>query len=263
MRLLIAMPDPDCAAAIRFQFEDEYWNTCIASGGQDAISRLKEERYDLLVLHACLPEADGFFVGKWLETQRLVCPPRVVFICPAEYYKKRPSWADAVVEAGVSMDRLCSLLHIIAKKPLPALAAAQLPFVSNAVAQFLDEIAMDSCCKGRVYTAWILEKLLPSPMLQEFSLHSLYIACARAFHVQPASVERCIRTAVENVFTQGSMQGIEHFFGATVDPEKGKPTNRAFLLQAASELRRSYSLADARSPNRSVMHHSPAAPTSV
>ena len=59
------------------------------------------------------------------------------------------------------------------------------------------------------------------------------------------------------------MQGIERFFGATVDPEKGKPTNRAFLVQAASELRRAYSLADARSPNKSVMHHNPAAPTSV
>ena len=80
---------------------------------------------------------------------------------------------------------------------------------------------------------------------------------------RPTAVERCLRVAVESVFTQGSMRGIERFFGATVDPERGKPTNRAFLLQASQQIRLDHSLADTRSPNSSEMHHSPAAPTRV
>lgn len=263
MRLLIALPDPAAAAEIRDRFEYECWNTRIAASGRKAIRCLREERYDLLVLHAFLPDGDGFFVGRWLEEKQLICPPRVVFVCPANCCKKRPVWADAFVEAGVSSDRLCSLLQILAKKPLPVLAAVHCSSISRTVDNFLDQIAMDGRCKGRTYAAWLLTRMLPSPSLQELPLNSLYLACAQAFHVRPASVERCLRTAVENVFTQGSIQGIERFFGATVDPEKGKPTNRAFLLQAAAELRLSYSLADARSPNNSVMHQRPAAPTSV
>ena len=68
---------------------------------------------------------------------------------------------------------------------------------------------------------------------------------------------------VESVFTQGSMRGIERFFGATVDPDRGKPTNRAFLLQASQQIRLDHSLADTRTPNSSELHHSPAAPTRV
>lgn len=263
MRLLIALPDISFADAIQDLLLNECWNITLTRSGADAIHHLMKEHFDLLVLHACLAEEDGFAVGQWLEEQQLICPPRVVFVCPAEYCAVRPRWADAAVEAGVSANRLCVLLQIVAKKPLPALAAAQHSFIEHTVGHFLDQIAMDRLCKGRAYTAWLLERILPSPMLQELPLGSLYLSCAQAFNVRPASVERCIRTAVENVFTQGSMQGIERFFGATVDPEKGKPTNRAFLVQAASELRRAYSLADARSPNKSVMHHNPAAPTSV
>ena len=92
---------------------------------------------------------------------------------------------------------------------------------------------------------------------------SFYRLCARAFGTTPTAVERCLRVAVESVFTQGSMRGIERFFGATVDPERGKPTNRAFLLQASQQIRLDHSLADTRSPNSSEMHHSPAAPTRV
>ena len=66
---------------------------------------------------------------------------------------------------------------------------------------------------------------------------ALYRDCAAAFGVSPASVERCLRVAVESVFTLGSISGIERCFGATVDPERGKPTNRAFLCQAAQRLR--------------------------
>ena len=93
-----------------------------------------------------------------------------------------------------------------------------------------------------------------------------YGQCAKVHHTSAAAVERCLRVAVESVFTQGSLQGIERCFGATVDPEKGKPTNRAFLLKAARLLRRrmaDYSFTDTRSLNSSEMHHRPAAPTSV
>ena len=122
---------------------------------------------------------------------------------------------------------------------------------------------MDRRYKGRAYAAWLLEHLAPSPGVEERSMGQLYRSCARAFGTTPTAVERCLRVAVESVFTQGSMRGIERFFGATVDPERGKPTNRAFLLQASQQIRLDHSLADTRSPNSSEMHHSPAAPTRV
>lgn len=263
MRLFVALPDSVQAEDIRNKMEMRQWYVECSQSGRQTVDRLCEETFDLLLLHCCLGEMDGFTVGEWLKQCQLICSPRIVLLSPREYCPERPDWADAVVESGVSVANLCSLLQLIAKKPLPALAAAQFPQMKLAVDTFLDQIAMDSRLKGRAYAAWVLMHILPSSIAESLSLNTLYAACADAFGVRPASVERCIRTAVEGVFTQGSIQGIDRFFGATVDPEKGKPTNRAFLLQAAGELRRCYSLADARSPNSSVIHHSPAAPTSV
>ena len=134
----------------------------------------------------------------------------------------------------------------------------------DAAEAFLRDIGMDHRFKGRSYILWMLQRLIPSP----FSippLQTAYAACARHFHTTASCVERCVRIAVESVFTHGSINGIERYFGSTVDPERGKPTNRAFLLQASEELRRQLlqSFTAARSPNKSEMHHSPAAPTSV
>lgn len=262
MRILIALPDPIQAANIQIELENRLWETGIALSGTDAVHM--HASFDMMLLHHCLAGMDGLQVGDRIAQNNPVCPPRILLLCPSALAARRPFWADCMVEPGISSVHLCSLLDVLAKKPLPNAAAAHIHTFSNAADAFLQSIDMDSRFKGRAYIIWLLERLIPmtasTPPLQ-----SLYTACARHFHTSPACVERCVRIAVENVFTHGSISGIERYFGSTVDPERGKPTNRAFLLQAAEELRRQllHSLAAARSPNKSEIHHKPAAPTSV
>ena len=265
MRLLIALPDRETAAAIQTEMEWENWNADVLSNGTQALRALLSEEYDIALLHLCLAGLDGRAVGNALAAADLLCPPRILFVCPPECCLQRPFWADCTVPAGVGCRELSALVHIIAQKPLSRLAAAQRNSAAPAAAQFLDAIGLSSCFKGRVYASWLLEGLIVSPALEKRSMNELYQACAAHFGVTQGSVERCLRVAVENVFTQGSLHSIEQFFGATIDPERGKPTNRAFLLQAAQRLRTllRHSRTAARSPNSSEMHHRPAAPTSV
>lgn len=263
MRLLIALPDPLLARQVGAEMENRLWSVDILADGRRLAAR--EETDDLWLLHDCLPGLDGRSAGDALAARRPVCPPRILFLCPMEFAKDRPAWADCMVEPGVSVSRLCELLRLLAEKPLPKLAAAHEPDTARAVEAFLDVIALDRRLKGRVYAEWLLERMVPSPLAASRPLQSLYAACGQAFGCSAQAVERCVRVAVESVFTQGNLRGIERFFGATVDPERGKPTNRAFLLQASQQLRLelSHSLADARSPKSIEMHHSPAAPTTV
>ncbi len=261
MRLLIALPDPKTAWAVRDEMESALWEVTIAQDGGEVLCRLEEDCYDVLLMHQCLPVWDGAALGRYLSEAGLPSAPRVLYVRPPETCQRRPEWADAAVANGCTTAKLCRLLVFLAKKPLSNLAAAQTPMIHQAVENFLDLITLSTRYKGRAYAGWLLEKLIASPALEQAPVSELYAACAAHFGVTPASLERCLRIAVESVFTQGSMQGIELFFGATVDPERGKPTNRAFLLQAAQQLR--YSLTDARSPKSMEMHHSPAAPTNV
>ena len=264
MRLLIALPDAALAELIRNLTEDR-WKISLARDGQEVLPLLSAEPCDLLLLHFCLPLLNGQMVGNQIASASLLCPPRIVYLCPPECCRVRPSWADATLSSGLSPLRLIRFLELASQKPLPKLAAVHSQDVARATEAFLDEIGMSPRYKGRWYAAWLLKRMIPSPLWDDSPLGQMYLSCATHFGVSAASVERCLRVAVESVFTLGSMDGIDHFFGATVDPEKGKPTNRAFLLQACTKLREdiTYSLAVARSPNSSVMHHSPAAPTSV
>lgn len=259
MRLLIVWPDYQSACVIQDAMELAGWDVTIRRDGRD-LGRV-DETFDVLLLHLCLPGLDGLSAGDALAAAHPVCPPRVLFAAPQEWCEHRPPWADCTVDAGVDLPHLCRLLQVIAKKPLPKLAAAQQKPLAILIEQFLDDLSFKQRMKGRAYAAWLLERIVPSSIAGELALQSLYESCAQAFGTTAAAVERCLRVAVESVFTQGNLNGIERFFGATVDPERGKPTNRAFLMQAAQQLR--YSLTAARSPNSSEMHHSPAAPTSV
>ena len=259
MRLLIALPDAWTVAQIQAEMENRLWETSFVMDGRQLANTIQE--FDVLLIHHCLCGVDGWQICETLAASPPANPPRILFITPIPW--KRPQWADCTVEAGVSPLRLCDLISLLYQKPLPRLAAAQSAEVSQDVEQFLDEIAMNPRSKGRSYAAWLLERMVLSSFWEKRTLNDSYIACAEAFGTSAASVERCLRSAVETVFVRGSMKGIERFFGATVDPERGKPTNRAFLVQAMQQLRLLYSRTAARSPNSSEMHHNPAAPTSV
>lgn len=263
MRLLIALMNPQSADAVQGMAALSGWDAAAVSSGSEALLALENEPFDLFLLHACLPKVDGFGVLDALWRRPPICPPRVLFLCEPEWQSACPACVDCFAPVCAGPERLFSLLGILCQKPLPRLAAAQKERIAQEVERFLSALSGMERLKGRAYAAWLLERIVPSPLLENWPLGALYRACAQAFGTSPAAVERCLRVAVEGVFTQGSMSGIERFFGATVDPERGKPTNRAFLLQAAQQLRLAHSFADTRSPNSSEMHHSPAAPTMV
>ncbi|MBR2925061.1 MAG: hypothetical protein IKC28_08535 [Clostridia bacterium] len=266
MRLLLAMPDPLLAEEIRIRLYARWegWEIAVCTSATEAEAMLLDGDFDLLLLDAGISGDKGAALLDWLAAWQFPCPPRVLFLCNSE--DKPKVQTDCCVPREASPEKLCHLIEILAKKPLPALAMRSQQRLSDMIQAFLDELSTPHRLKGRAYAAWLLCQLVPSPLGEELPMGQWYAQCARAYGTTAAAVERCLRIAVEGVFTQGSMQGIERCFGATVDPEKGKPTNRRFLLEAARLLRcrlMAHSLAETRSLNSSEMHHSPAAPTSV
>lgn len=67
--------------------------------------------------------------------------------------------------------------------------------------------------------------------------HCLYPVVAEEFSTTWQSVERNLRYAIETVWTQGNLEEIQRMFGLTVEAERGKPTNKAFLAQLAEHIR--------------------------
>jgi len=67
--------------------------------------------------------------------------------------------------------------------------------------------------------------------------HRAYPIAAKRCGVTWQCVERNIRYAIETVWTNGDIDRIQTLFGYTVEAERGKPTNKAFLAQMAEHIR--------------------------
>lgn len=261
MRLLIAASQD--MHRLQWLCEELGWDVQTVPDGRSVLSLLCREPFDLLLLHACLSGTDGLATGEAYAALRPFCPPRILLIQPEDWM--RPPWADGVLPLCIQPKKCCHLLQILAEKPLPKLAAAREEEVLRLTETFLGEIGFSPTHIGYRYARWLLCCLCRSTRCEDQPLKELYAACAQVFSTTSGAVERSLRLAVENVFTHGNLAGIERYFGATIDPERGKPTNRAFLLQGAQQLRLMalHSLTATRSPNSREMHQSPAAPTTV
>lgn len=73
------------------------------------------------------------------------------------------------------------------------------------------------------------------PLLTDVT-HGLYPLMARRAQLTPCAVERRLRLAIESTWNRGDYDAIARFFGQSVDPERGKPTNREFLCQLQERL---------------------------
>ena len=81
-------------------------------------------------------------------------------------------------------------------------------------------------------------------VLDEYRLcdlkHRAYPIVAERYGVSWQCVERNLRYAIESVWAYGNLTRIQQLFGFTVEAERGKPTNKAFLAQMAEYIRISH-----------------------
>lgn len=62
----------------------------------------------------------------------------------------------------------------------------------------------------------------------------LYPQLAARFDTTAARVERAIRHLIEVTWTRGDVDVLMRYFGNTVSPDKGKPTNGEFIARIAN-----------------------------
>ena len=67
--------------------------------------------------------------------------------------------------------------------------------------------------------------------------HCVYPIVGKTCSSSWQCVERNIRHTIETVWTSGNLSHIQKRFGFTVEAERGKPTNKAFLAQIAEHIR--------------------------
>lgn len=64
-----------------------------------------------------------------------------------------------------------------------------------------------------------------------------YECLSQAFGVDKASVEKDIQNAISSAWLRGDVDVLYEQFGETLDEDKGKPTNKQFVLTALERIK--------------------------
>jgi len=66
-KILIVDDEPDIVEAIKFRLEIENTNCIVAYDGEEALSKAKKEKPDLILLDIMLPKINGYKVARILK----------------------------------------------------------------------------------------------------------------------------------------------------------------------------------------------------
>ena len=202
---------PECLAVADGAEQAQYWQlaienlgpdwSCRPCGVEEALRLLAQEPVQLAV---CSGRA-----GETVQTRLRERPP----LAPPWLLTERPCpWADA----SMTLAQAETLPDLLARWE----GAGRLPRLALTRHRQLTCLAM----------------ITVHPPLMEDLRGRLYPLTARRHGMTPAAVERSLRLAIESTWSGASLGALERFFGHSVDPERGKPTNREFLCRVQERL---------------------------
>lgn len=109
--------------------------------------------------------------------------------------------------------------------------------VEAAIRRVLVELGVPSHVKGYSRLICAIRIVVEDPAAARMITKRLYPEVAKEFGDTPSRVERAIRHAVELSFERCDFETVNRYFGSTVNPRKGQPTNSEFITRLADVIR--------------------------
>lgn len=212
----------------------------MADDKEKLFAEIDHYEIDLLILDSALQGIDGIEFLKWMRVN-LAAPPKVVYLSRGDERwenKALEIGADAAITWPVGEDEFLECVRIASEKPYSSLAKITQEIRLQAAEELLKHLKVSESLKGREYVKIAVAFGSCSPWLLHSLSQRLYPWLAERFNTTPQAVERAMRTTIENAWLKGNLESIQKYFGFTVDPERGKPTNAEFLAMLAAHIYR-------------------------
>lgn len=234
MRTLVAMRFPDCARELALALENlgEEWRADWTGDGRIAWEALQKGGAELLLTDGELVLPGGQPLLRALADLPPLPPPWVV--CP----ESAQGPADASPAGESASQWMEAVRRLPERQALPGLCAPLLPGLASAARALLEELGLRRELRAAAFLPDMVAWCAAHPPMLQGVTGRLYPCFARQYGLRPGAVERDLRSALESLWSRGSLPAIDKWFGHTVDPEKGRPTNREFLALAAEHVRR-------------------------
>lgn len=238
--ILCAVRDAQTAKAVRRDWEaDGACAVTIAFDGMQALYAARHAAPDVLVVDAVLPGLDGFGVIDRLRQTLGARMPGVIggsvrgfasggFLARGADFALELPWNARELRRAIGE----LLLRARTQVDWPRVQAEY-----DRACAMLRAMGMREHLRGFGYLAWAAALASDSEERLDALGERIYEPVAARFHTTPQSVERLIRHAVEGSMDAAGAQGVYGFFGNTIDPTRGKPTNAQMIGMLAERLR--------------------------
>lgn len=113
------------------------------------------------------------------------------------------------------------------------------------IKQTLITLGVRAASLGYVYLVDAVSAIVDNPHAIRGICKGVYADIANKYNVKYASVERCIRYAIEESYTTAPLEVIERIFGNSVPFNKTRPTARHYIAAVADHVRSEIAAAEA------------------
>lgn len=110
--------------------------------------------------------------------------------------------------------------------------------IEEVIDSILTEIGMPCHLIGYNYIVYAIKIAIENPDVLDSIVFGLYPTVAMKYDTAASRVERGIRSAIERAWDRADFEVIEKYFGNSVSPTKGKPTNSEFIARISNIVRR-------------------------
>ena len=238
INVLCAMRDSRVVEGLRLRLDERCLFRAVGSGDA-ALACAARVPPDVLVVDAVLPHLDGVGViermqGMLGERMPVVVGGSVLSFSDEAF---RRLGAQHLVSVPWNEAQLCRILMDVICRMDTQVDWAQAETGFHRAQEFLRQMGLSDRLSGFTYLAWAAAL---TGMHEEWLYavrDRLYVPIAQRFDTTPECVERLIRHAVERTADTVGAKGIYTFFGNTIDPMRGKPTNAQIIGMLGERVR--------------------------
>lgn len=216
-----------------------------ASDGEQALEKLRAERYDILITELVMPKLDGLALLDAIREESSIKPNVIIMVS----YMRNDNLLQRAFAKGATYVMLKPVEpEFLYKRMLDlcesGIAAFDKSSTLTPAAKTLDEkittvflsVGIPAHIKGYHYLREAIRMVFYNPELIGRITKELYPGIAKRFSTTPSKVERAIRHAIEVSWTRGKIENINKIFGFNVYGKNDKPTNGEFIALVADKL---------------------------
>ncbi len=232
----------DDAAIRRLMCSSKDADRCIfriAGSGTQALRAARECAPDVLITDAVLSGCDGLALIDRLKEMLGSRMPRVIGGSMMAFSDAafRRRGVKQVVDVPWDAAQLETALNEVIHEIDTAVEWEQLYDAHHRACMLLSQLGMRSELHGYAYLSWAAALAVGNESRLYALGERIYTPIAEKYATTPQSVERLIRHALESTIDSAKTETLYVFFGNSIDPARGKPTNAQMIGMLAQRVR--------------------------